>query len=768
MCLFISSCTEKRLDIVESPRFDSNSSATLEIEKIEFSDDASVFHFLARGSSGESFLIVKETYIKKSGDKGKFIVRSAEGITLDEFTTFSESGIQRFTLAFSPLPHSVTKIDFHEGDCADCFKIIGIEITKRPKYKKTIEKPAFNAVLGPMMEIEKVDLTDTATVLHMKVYCNPGGWIRLFPDIYLQLADSGRLFIRDMDGLDFRQQLDFSESGENTFKMIFPAIPEKTEKINLFFGSETNGFNILGVTLNSKLKQKEGIPPDVKAWIENELKQAKVKTMIDPVTGSFFSRDTARIIGYLKGYDTKLGFTNGMIYIGNEITREDYPIVVQIYEDGRFEGAIPMNYPTNLSVVFNNNWIPFYIEPGLTLAMIYDWKDFILAGRYGRKQKFSGVSFQGAAAAVNTEMTAFNAQLPQLPIMQIYEEQKNKNADEFKEFIKVVTAEYKNKFDELLNKEKLSDKTRKILLDSYKIKYATYLMDYEMDKKYEGENLTLEFFDFLHDIEFDDKELLSTPEFSIFINRFEYSGIFNAGSRAGVVSYAYFKKTPAERATEEWRMKDSVYLNTMKFSPGIVYEVVKVRSLDFTFGKMLNDNKEDAKIFLEYIKESIKEPFLKEEAERLFEKNFPDKRIAKELPDTKEAKIFKDIITRHKGKILLVDFWATTCGPCVYAIKQHKTLREKYKGSSDADFIFITSEDESPFSNYENFVKEQELEHTYRLNPNDYRYLRQLFKFNGIPKYIIVDRESRIWNEDANSYTFEEELKLMLEMEKAN
>ena len=104
----------------------------------------------------------------------------------------------------------------------------------------------------------------------------------------------------------------------------------------------------------------------------------------------------------------------------------------------------------------------------------------------------------------------------------------------------------------------------------------------------------------------------------------------------------------------------------------------------------------------------------------------------------------------------------------IYAIKQHKELREKYKGSNDADFVFITSEDESPLSAYNDFVKEQELEHTYRLNANDFRYLRQLFRFNGIPKYIIVDREGRIWKDDANSYNFEQDLSEMLELEKTN
>lgn len=39
----------------------------------------------------------------------------------------------------------------------------------------------------------------------------------------------------------------------------------------------------------------------------------------------------------------------------------------------------------------------------------------------------------------------------------------------------------------------------------------------------------------------------------------------------------------------------------------------------------------------------------------------------------------KQLIGAHKGKILLLDFWATYCGPCIQGIPHLKELQAKYK-----------------------------------------------------------------------------------------
>jgi len=568
------------------------------------------------------------------------------------------------------------------------------------------------------------------------------------------------------------------------------------------------------------------IPVEVSQWIDGELAKAKRKTLMDFEAGEFFESDTARLIGYIKGYDRNAGFSTGMIYVKNEITKEDFPTVIQIDEDGRFEGVFPMNYPKYLYVDFNNMLIFFYIQPGQTLAMLLDWEDFSVENR------LRNIRFQGVTADINNELSAFQAQLSDFPYRKIYEEMEGKNSNEFKSAYNECLSEYTEIFQRLLTTEKLSETSKAILRNNFQINYVSYLLDYEMYYAIEPGRLPLEFYDFLQDIPMDNKELLSTSEFSWFINRLEYchpisfpqnyikattdtttsqksdyrslleklnipktpedeallllidsinAKIFSQDMIVDITMTLKFveeynkaceqfeqryreneayKKLKEEIKIKEWGQQDSIYTNELKCKQGVIYDLIKIRYL-----KSLT-SKEEAWHLLNARISNVSEPFLRKEADRIFQKKFPEKeRVAYELLDSYEAKIFKELIAPFKGRVVLVDFWATFCTPCVANIKNHKALREKYKDSPDVAFVFITSENESSsLEHYNKFVEEQGLTNSYRINADQYRYLRQLFRFNGIPRYILVDREGRILNDNLWFPSYETELIKAIEM----
>lgn len=103
--------------------------------------------------------------------------------------------------------------------------------------------------------------------------------------------------------------------------------------------------------------------------------------------------------------------------------------------------------------------------------------------------------------------------------------------------------------------------------------------------------------------------------------------------------------------------------------------------------------------------------------------------------------LFKSITDRYKGKVVMIDFWATWCGPCRAANKEMIPMKEELAGK-DIVYVYITGET-SPLKLWENMIPDIHGEH-YRLNASQWKYLMGHFKFPGIPSYIILNRDGDI------------------------
>ncbi|WP_226995407.1 TlpA disulfide reductase family protein, partial [Candidatus Symbiothrix dinenymphae] len=70
--------------------------------------------------------------------------------------------------------------------------------------------------------------------------------------------------------------------------------------------------------------------------------------------------------------------------------------------------------------------------------------------------------------------------------------------------------------------------------------------------------------------------------------------------------------------------------------------------------------------------------------------------IMHETPQASNEKLLGTILANYKGKVAVVDFWATWCGPCLQANKEIKPLKEELSGK-DVVYIYLTGET-SPLS----------------------------------------------------------------------
>lgn len=640
------------------------------------------------------------------------------------------------------------------------FLLLGLSHTAFAQ--RVIENPAYEFKSTGINTITQIERNKENT--RVQVHCEfiPHWWISFDSTTYIKDADTGKkYFPTGIEGTEFGKKTFMPDSGDSTFVLIFPPFDKKMKKFD-YIESDTGEGSIFGISLKkTKDQKKKSVEESIYGTWEDMEKQLAAEA--DPSTGygtDFFRKDTAHLRGFLKGYDPRAGFSTGMIYTGNELTREDYPTVIQIHPDGRFEADFLLNHPWEGYISFKRTSIPFYIEPGETLFISLDWEDFLMADRYrDRRYEFKNIDFKGASAGINKELNKFKVNT--FNYRNFEKQLKTLAPAEFKQQQLNALKEADNSLAEKLKQNTISIKGQQLLKNKILLSFYGALFDYVMTRRYyasqDSTNEILkqpipnDYYNFLPKINSNDKSLLVSNMFSSFINRYEYMGPFNNADMT------FTPENKLEMFSKGWLRKDSVLRNELQVTPGLLFEIAKTRSLNYAL-EMLTPK--EGHLLAEEINNSISEPFLKEETMRMYAKKFPEgEKQAYKLPDGKATDIFRKMTDPHKGKFVLVDFWATTCGPCIYGIKHMQPLRDKYKGSPDLAFVYITDTGGSPEESYNKFISENDMgDNLFRLPEDEYNYLRQLFKFNGIPRYVMLDRDGNVVDDNFPGHNAEYEI----------
>jgi peroxiredoxin len=125
-------------------------------------------------------------------------------------------------------------------------------------------------------------------------------------------------------------------------------------------------------------------------------------------------------------------------------------------------------------------------------------------------------------------------------------------------------------------------------------------------------------------------------------------------------------------------------------------------------------------------------------------------------------------ISELKGKVVVVDFWATWCGPCKASFPGMQKMVSKFSNDPNVKFVFIDTWEtvESKKKNAEDFIANNQYSFHVLLD-NDDKVVDQ-FKVDGIPTKFVIDKNGMIRFKavgfDGNDDKLVKELTAMIDM----
>ena len=589
-----------------------------------------------------------------------------------------------------------------------------------------VERPAFIARNANNLDIEKVELNDTATVMYMKVYFTPHNWIRINEKSFLTDNHGNQYTIQSTEGIVLGEEFYMPESGEKEFSMIFPSVAPDASSVDFSEGDISGAWKFWGIQLTNK---------PIKVSLPKGFKDVAIdkNAVLPPVE---FKTGKARLEGRILNFSPRMP-AELSIKVSYPFEYPPSRINLPIDSNGVFSGEIDA-FSTHPVTV---NWqgggaIQCFIASGETTTLIFNPAEKSrLESRLSEDKPSLGepVYYGGYMASVSKEIaniylgdraTQFNSQESYMSFIQSI-------ATKTPEDLKILFLnEYKVK-KSTIDTLNVSPACKQILNCDIDIAYAydiTTLTSW-LDRAYIINNKLQ-----------NDREAVakyySTRKFDLpddFNNVIKDFSINNTN--------ILFVKETALYA-DQWQMQNmqSELSKTLGTDQGTLFDIMNLIKIyqnikDF---KPLNDEQiaQIPAVFQDYIINKNNELLQLIEANKN-KTGFTEtdvKKIAKE-------DVFPFILSKFRGKPILFDVWATWCGPCKAANEIMKPMKKELEGK-DVVYVYLAGED-SPLETWENMIPDLHGEH-FRLTKEQHDYFMKTFSINGVPTYFLIDRKGNI------------------------
>ena len=443
----------------------------------------------------------------------------------------------------------------------------------------------------------------------------------------------------------------------------------------------------------------------------------------------------AKIHGKLN--DPKQQVTSLILRFRNPVTASESIIEAPVEKDGSFYFETPIE----CSVVFGSIYFPGY--RGVLFELFPDEdKNIELGLDYSGKLIINNAN--GNSLLTDQDKKSYEAVLGKYFDFFLGKQDYNPKMTP-KEYEEYEIIRMKDRTDNAMKGAKLSDAGKKFVLNELKLIQARTLIHYK-----EGAELL-----FMNSKNKEKSENWSPPDPDIqyysFLKSFDLNNpqyIFNSYYSKIIQSLLTTKAFDipliADTPVEEWLSNVKAILSDLVgFEKGQFYDLLAANSYSMQFNddviplsdKQKNNIKayfgdgEIAKILLRKNEEIIKLAGQKSAV------------VVNKTPDVSKEKLMDAIVSKYKNKVVLVDFWATWCGPCLDAMTRIDAIKSRLKDKGVV-FVYVTN-GSSPKELWDKKINSIPGEHYY-VNADEWEYLMKNFGFKYIPSYVIFDSKGAV------------------------
>ncbi|GAB3989349.1 hypothetical protein GCM10028807_14060 [Spirosoma daeguense] len=95
-----------------------------------------------------------------------------------------------------------------------------------------------------------------------------------------------------------------------------------------------------------------------------------------------------------------------------------------------------------------------------------------------------------------------------------------------------------------------------------------------------------------------------------------------------------------------------------------------------------------------------------------------------------------------KGKVIVLDFWATWCGPCIASFPAMQQAQNKFLSDPNVRFLFVNTREGGPLQRVHNFMNKHPYEFVVPLDTQ--QKVANAYKVKGIPTKVVIGPNGRV------------------------